>query len=152
MGVEAKTDDGACGGTGPARTHTPLKATGLPPAVPSLQVSMRRLLCALPRTCRGRPLRDLLRHACEREQTIVMDQIMPGEEIGCWIPGRELIPAMLRWICETYAFETVRAPRHAFLHVLAPAHAKAKASSTRKLIRMRSGIRFAAKLPALLRL
>ena len=42
-----------------------------------------------------------------RWQTMVMDQIMPAKEVGCWKPGRDLVQAMLRWVCETFAFETV---------------------------------------------
>lgn len=40
-------------------------------------------------------------------QTVVLDQIIAAQEDGCWVPGRESVPAMLRWICETFAFETV---------------------------------------------
>ena len=36
-----------------------------------------------------------------------MDQVILEEEVGCFVPGRELVLSMLRWICETFAFETV---------------------------------------------
>jgi len=41
------------------------------------------------------------------EQTVVLDQIIVVQEDGCWVPGRDMVPSMLRWICETFVFETV---------------------------------------------
>ena len=39
-------------------------------------------------------------------QSVVLDQIIPAAEDGCWMPGRDLVRPMLRWVCETFAFET----------------------------------------------
>jgi hypothetical protein len=39
-------------------------------------------------------------------QSVVLDQIMPAAEDGCWTPGRDMVRPMLHWVCDTFAFET----------------------------------------------
>ena len=32
-------------------------------------------------------------------QSVVLDQIMPAAEDGCWTPGRDMVRSMLHWVC-----------------------------------------------------
>ena len=39
-------------------------------------------------------------------QSVALDQIIPAMEDGCWVPGRDIVPSVLRWVCEICQFET----------------------------------------------
>ena len=56
------------------------------------------------------------------EQTVLLDQIIVVQEDGCWVPGRDMVPSMLRWICETFVFETICRPRETHAHCCTSLH------------------------------